>query len=75
MIGRMSDRTKQRVTVSLSADAAAALAQRAGANTSAYIERLVLADALAASLDSHREWFARRGGQAALEADERERLA
>ena len=75
MIQRMSDRTKQRVTVSLSPDAVAVLAQRGGANTSAYIERLVIADALAASLDSHREWFARRGGLAALEADERERSA
>ena len=72
MIERMSERRK-RITLSLSPEAAAALERLGAGNQSAYAERLVMAAALAESVQSHAAWFARNPGF--LDEDQAERDA
>lgn len=64
MSSRMIDRMKSRVTLSLEPDIAAHLsgraAEAAGGNVSAYVAKLVMADALKDSVARHARWFAGR---------------
>jgi len=57
---RMLNRMKQRVTLSLDPGVADQLVARAGGNASAYVAKLVMADALVDSVIQHARWYADR---------------
>lgn len=71
MILGMTEGSRERITVTLRPGTVAAAKARAGGNVSSYIERLIMADAVADSVASHATWLASRPGY--FEADEAER--
>jgi uncharacterized membrane protein YecN with MAPEG domain len=69
----MMDRMKHRVTLSLDPGVAEQLAARAGGNASAYVAKLVMADALTDSVSRHARWYGERPEY--VESAEAERYA